>query len=292
MHSSMTPASQYLVALAEQIIQPYTQLPTVRAAMITGSAAKGLSDYYSDIDMTVYYADELPDDEALHAIRRQHGSPERKWLLGDRASGSFAEAYLLHGIEVQIGHTTIAAWEESMAEVLEELVVDTPTQKALEGTLACKSLYGAAYIDHWKARIANYPPALAEAMVKKHLVFFPVWALEPHFRTRDATVWYYQILVEASQNLVAILAGLNHLYFTTFQFKRMHRFIDQMSIAPENLAARLEKLFQTDMQSALAELESLVAETVKLVETHLPHIDTTSAKRRLGWRQQPWQPAK
>lgn len=287
---TMTPASDYLVQLAQRVVQPYTQLPGVRAAMVTGSAAKGLSDYYSDLDLTIYYADELPSEETLHQIRQQQGGGERKWLLGDRADHAIAEGFDLHGIEVQIGHTTIAAWEAEMAEVLEKLDCASPTQKALEGTLACQPLYGQSYIDEWKRRLHTYPPALAEAMVKKHLTFFPVWGLEPHFRTRDATVWYYQILVEAAQNIVGVLAGLNRLYFTTFQFKRMHRFLDQMEIAPPDLAARLERLFHAEMPQALLELETLVTETIALVERYMPSIDTTKAKRRLGWRQQAWQP--
>lgn len=286
----MTEQSEYLVALARRIVQPYTLLPTCKAAMVTGSAAKGLSDNYSDLDLTIYYDAELPSEDDLTLIRQHHGAAERKWLLGDRAEGGFAEAYDLDGIEVQIGHTTIANWEADIAKVLIELDCDSPLQKALEGTLACQALYGAAYIDQWQARLAAYPPALAEAMVKKHLAFFPIWGLEAHFRTRHAPIWYYQILVEAAQNIVGVLAGLNRLYFTTFQFKRMGRFVQQMTIAPVDLTLRLERLFAAEQSMALAELEALVAETITLVETYMPTIDTTKAKRRLGWRQQPWQP--
>ncbi len=60
--------------------------------------------------------------------------------------------------------------------------------------------------------------------------------------------------------------------------------------AHQQAALRLERLFQSERQTALIELEALVAETVTLVETYMPTIDTTKAKRRLGWRQQPWQP--
>lgn len=286
----MTEQSDYLVALARRVVQPYTQLPTCQAAMVTGSAAKGLSDHYSDLDLTLYYGEELPSEDALASIRQQHGAAARKWLLGDRNEGGFAEAYDLYNIEVQIGHTTIANWEADMDKVLIELDCDSPLQKAMEGTLACQALYGEAYIQAWQTHLAAYPPALAEAMVRKHLAFFPMWGLEPHFRTRNATIWYYQTLVEAAQNIVGVLAGLNRLYFTTFQFKRMGRFLQQMAIAPPDLAVRVERLFQSEQQSALAELETLVAETVTLVETYMPTVDTTKAKRRLGWRQQPWQP--
>ena len=285
----MTPESSYLLRLSKIIALPYTQLATLKAAMVTGSAAKGLSDRYSDIDMTMYYADELPDEDALNAIRVELGGSERRWLLGDRDTGSFAEAYELHGIEVQIGHTTIASWEKTIAFVQEKLDVESSAQKAMEGTLACKALYGAAYIERWQKQIGNYPAALGEAMVRKNLQFFAIWGLEPHFSTRDAPLWYYEILVETAQRLVAVLAGLNRLYFTTFQFKRQRRFIEQMAIKPSEFADRLESLFSAELQLALTQIEALVGETIGLIETHMPDIDTTAAKHRLGWRHQPWQ---
>lgn len=285
----MTPESQYLTQLAQQITEPYTALPTLKAVMITGSAAKGLSDQYSDIDMTMYYTDHLPDEAALDTIRTDLGGSERRWVIGDRDTGSFAEAYGLHGIEVQIGHTQIDKWEETIEFVHNAEDVETTAQKAMEGTLACKALFGEAYIDRWKAQIAAFPPDLGKAMVEKNLQFFAVWGLEPHFRTRDATIWYYQILVETAQRLVGVLAGLNQLYFTTFQFKRQRRFIEQMTIKPDNFADRIENLFAANLGDALSELEALVSETIALVETHMPDVDTSKAKARIGWRQQAWQ---
>ena len=62
----------------------------------------------------------------------------------------------------------------------------------------------------------------------------------------------------------------------------------QMEIAPENLTDRLEALFKHAAPVAVSELEALVRETVELVEIHMPQIDTSSAKQKLGWRQQPW----
>lgn len=286
----MTPASHYLLDLARLVADAYRPLPTARAGMVTGSAAKGLSDYYSDLDMTMYYEGELPDEALLQSIRQGLGGSTRKWLIGDPAEGGFAEAFDLNGIEVQIGHTTIAAWEKEMGEVLERHNPDTPLHKALEGTLHCRPLFGESYLAAWQEKIRAYPDRLAEAMVKKHLAFFPVWGLEPHFRTRDATIWLHQLLVEATHNLMGVLAGLNRLYFTTFQFKRMGYFVDQMAIKPADLPARIELIFAADLHSAVTTLEDLVAETVALVDFHMPAVDTAAARRRQGWRQKPWEP--
>ncbi|MCB0044800.1 MAG: hypothetical protein KDD92_05170 [Caldilineaceae bacterium] len=283
-------ASRYLTDLAAWIAAPYAELPGARAGMVTGSAAKGLADYYSDLDMTMYYAETLPTDDTLAETRRRFGAAERKWLLGDPAEGSFAEAFDVNGIEVQIGHTTIAAWEAGIDQVLVELDCATPLQKALEGTLACQALFGEALIHRWKERIAAYPPELAQAMVRHNLRFFPLWALETHFRKWDATIWYYETLVEMCQHLVGVLAGLNRLYFTTFQFKRATRFIEEMSIRPRNLAPRLDALFRQELDQALPELKALVTETVMLVEAEMPDIDTEPVRSRLARRHAPWQP--
>lgn len=284
----MTPQSKALLELAARVVAPYTTLPSIVAAMVTGSSAKGIADEFSDLDMTMYYDGDLPSEEDLRVLRESHGALARKWIIGDRASGSFAEAYVVERVEVQIGHTTVAAWEESIAEVLEGLDCTSPAQKALEGTLACRALYGEAHVERWKARIRAYPRPLGEAMVKKHLGFFPIWGLEHQFCTRDATIWYHEMLVQAAQNLVGILAGLNGLYFTTFQFKRMGRFLDAMTICPPELGPRVESLFRDDPGRAGSTLESLVRETLALVDEHMPSIDTAAARARLGWRQQPW----
>lgn len=127
-------------------------------------------------------------------------------------------------------------------------------------------------------------------VTSSHLKFFPIWGLKSHFQTRDATIWYQQILVETAHNLLAVLAGLslNCLYFTTFQFKRMHSFIAEMTIKPLNLATRLETLFCGELEHVLPEIETLVQKTITLVEQHMPHIDTTSAKARIAWEHKAW----
>lgn len=283
----MTDATTYLLNLARQIARPYTALPQLRAFMVTGSVAEGEADFYSDLDMTAYY-EELPSPEALPAIREQNGGVEPIWQLGNREEGGFIEGYTVNGVECQFGHITLAAWEEQMAQVREKLDVTSPLAKALSGTLICIPLYGETLIQAWQAKIADFPEPLAQAMVKHYLTFFPLWGYQGRLGPRDATLWQYQSLVEAVQNILGVLAGLNRLYYTTFQFKRMARFISQMEHAPADLAPRLDRLFKTDIGTAAGELEKLVEEVVTLVETHMPEIDTGQVRKRLGWRGRPW----
>jgi hypothetical protein len=285
----MNDASRYLMAIARRNARAYAALPEAQAIMVAGSVAQGQCDFYSDIDMMVYY-DALPAEEALGAAREQNGGTARRWLAGDREAGSVAESYPVRGVECQVVHATIAAWERDMATVLQQLDVTSPLQKALSGLLEGVPLHGEPLIREWQARAADYPAALARAMVEGHLAFFPIWGLEEQLATRDATLWRYEALVEAVQHLLAVLAGLNRLYFSPYQFKRAEAFIAKMDIAPENLAARLEALFRAELRTAGRELEALVRETLDCVEPQMPEVDTSGPRRLLGWRQTPWQP--
>jgi hypothetical protein len=281
-------ARVYLLGLARRTAAVYAAIPQARAVMVTGSVAEEQCDFFSDLDMTVYY-DQLPAEQAIDAARERNGGSERIWLLGDRGD-SFAEGYRLGEVECQIGHTTVENWERDIATVREGLEVATPLHKALDGTLHCIPLYGEELLRGWQATIAQFPDALAEAMVRHYLDFFPLWYLRERFAARDATLWEQQIFVETGQNLLGVLAGLNRLYYTTFQFKRMRRFVAQMQAAPANFAARLDAPFQADRETAIDALEQLVAETTALVEAQMPQVDTSRVRRRLGQRQQRWRP--
>jgi predicted nucleotidyltransferase len=64
----MTEASRYLLALAEHVAAAYLAHTAPRSILLTGSAADGTSDYYSDLDLIAYY-DRLPTDDQLAAAR-------------------------------------------------------------------------------------------------------------------------------------------------------------------------------------------------------------------------------
>ena len=283
-----TPESIYLRTLAQRISTPYVALPNTRAAMLSGSAAEGISDRYSDIDMMIYYDDELPPEDALALARHHNGSSTRLWTIDDRANGSLLEAYAVNGVECQISHVTLAVWQQGMESVLRDLDVETPLQKALEGTVHGIPLHGTALIEQWKATVAAYPDALAQKMVEQYLRFAPLWLLQERLLGRDATLWRYQMLVENGHHLLAVLAGLNHVYFSSFQFKRMHFFTERLALKPDNLAARLEACFTQESRTAISDLTSLIADTVTLIEQHMPTIDTGRIRARLQQHQAPW----
>lgn len=286
--SAMNQASQYLLELAKQKIKPYIANPQTRAAMITGSTATGQADFYSDVEMFIYY-EHLPPKEELQFARQQNQGSEPILTIDDYSNGWFGESYYIDGVEFQIGCLTVAFWERDMARILQQLYT-SPLQKALSGMLDCIPLYGEDLISQWKKQVANYPDSLARAMVEKYLNFVPIWALQEELAVRDTTLFQHQIRLEAGQNILGILAGLNRLYYTTFQLKRMKKFIEKMNIAPQNLYERLEAIFHQAPLSTTSQLKELVSETVELVELNMPEIDTSKVKKSLVKKQHSWEP--
>lgn len=284
----MNDASGYLLKLAQRVAEPYRQLPQLHAMIVTGSVADGNADVYSDLDLIAYY-DALPSDDELAAARQRNKAENFVWFVHAREEGTVADMYDVQGVQCQLMHNTIAAWEQQMCLIFEQHEVATPLHKAMSGVQKSIPLHGAELIAQWKAQIARYPEPLARAMVEHHLQFFPLWGLQAYLDTRDALLWRYQMLLEAAQNILGVLAGLNRRYYTTFQFKRTRHFTAELAIAPVNLADRLEYLFQADPGLAAAELERLVQEVAELVERHMPEVDTSGARRRIGWRRPAWQ---
>jgi hypothetical protein len=278
-----TPESSRLEDLAQRVSRAYLDLPHIAAGILTGSVAAGEADGFSDLDIILYH-EMLPSDAELAEAWRSNGSPLRVWRAGDPAGDGFMEAYRIDDVECQFAHTTVAAWEREMADVLERFNHARVTQKALEGLLHSVPLVGEARIRQWQERARRYPDGLGRAMIQNHLDIFPLWAVPYVATRRDATIWWHEMLVEASYKVLAILAGLNGVYFSKFQFKRMNAFCARLERSPPDVSRRLEVFFGGSPAEAAEALETLVRETLDMVNTDRPEIDTSALRDKIGKR--------
>jgi hypothetical protein len=126
-------------------------------------------------------------------------------------------------------------------------------------------------------------------MVGHYLNFFPVWQMGDRFFARDANLWFHQIRAETIQKILGVLASLNQIYYTPFQFKHMGAFVGQLSVAPDNLYARIEMLLGAEPRVAAELLGMLVLETIALVEREMPQFDTAAVHRQIDRKFEPWQ---
>ena len=241
-----TPESRYLLGLAQAVAAAYRQHTAPTGILLTGSVAEGLSDRDSDLDLIAYY-DDLPSPTQLSAVREAIRDALSDMVIRRTYHHDMVEEYTLRGVECQIGITSVAGWEADLAVVLDDHTPGTLTEKAIIGLLAGRALYGEDLIDRWKSRAVRYPDGLAPASVSHHLRgIVPLWLSPRRWAPRDATIFWHQALADSAVHLLGALAGTNCRYYSTFQFKRLHRFCDELTTAPVRLADRLDGVFSLD----------------------------------------------
>ena len=282
----MEPASEHLRLLARRIVDETRKRVALRAALLAGSAGRGDADHYSDIDLLLY-VDQIPSPDVVAGVRQAVGGIGGGPRVQPTEQFS-TEEFDLNGVRVELSFAAVSWTDARLDDLLERLIdFDSPSQKMLSGLLEGLPLYGHELVARWKARVERYPEPLRRKMVQRYWSFFPLWYGSAAMEKRDAELWRLDVLMEAAFNLLGVLAGLNRLYFTRFQFKRTRAFVASMKIAPERLADRLESLFRLDPESAAAELGCLVEETAVLIEEQLPGLDV-ELRFPPGTAQQPW----
>jgi hypothetical protein len=272
----MNQASQWRIQLAREIASWYAPHMQVRMIALGGSAARGQADPYSDLDLAIYW-DQL-DDAWLAEPPLQAAGGERftfRKLFDDQVA---VEQYQVGEAKVDVAHFSLAWWEQSVADVLERADMAPEKQEVLDGFLSAILFHGAPLYEQWRMRIAAYPDQLARRMVRQHLAFYPEWVLRQHGLARGDLLSFYDMLCEMIKHLLAVLAGLNHVYLSVEKPKRSADLLRRLPIAPRDAAARVQALLTIDSEQAITALADLIGEVIDLVEQHMPEIDTTRTR--------------
>ncbi|MGI8857261.1 MAG: hypothetical protein ACR2JW_16070 [Thermomicrobiales bacterium] len=265
-----------LLTLARRVAGVYTASEKARAIAVLGSVSRRQSDAVSDIDLGVYY-ETMPTEEEIAAGRDALGGAT--WLRIFTSADALADSFTVDGVECQVIHCTVARFGADLSAVLDDYDTEHEKHAVVGGILDALPLFGADVIAGWQARAATYPDALAQAVVRDHLRFWPYQVLEQRIVPRDAPLFLHKVLLDDVKNLLAVLSGLNRLY-PQLEFKRLDAYVARMRIAPPNVATRIKQALSAEPLTAIAMLRALIEETLALVERHMPEIDTTEARRR------------
>ncbi len=278
----MDEATEHVRALARRVVAAALELGPLRAALLAGSGARGDADRYSDVDLLLY-VDEPVEEGRLERLCEALGG-ERLLRLGPELV-----QFEVGGVAVQVVYYTLARLDDELdtALVRHEEVIDSPNQKLLSGLLEGLVLYGEDVVAPRRERAEAYPEPLRRAAIEQHWQFFPLWYYGPAMAGRDAELWRLDMLLDASFNLLGVLAALNRVWYARFQLKRVRAFEAKLRLAPPRLADRLESLFALPPDEAADELARLVVETKALVEAELPDLELP-LRRGPGERLQPW----
>jgi hypothetical protein len=267
--------------LARRNAAAYASNPDVRTILLVGSVAKGHADDSSDIDMTVYYDRPLTREyyERVCESARESGGG----VYHGSAEEGFAVYHYIDGIKCDSGHIGIEKGEEEFRALLDKTELDTNERILLSGFQDGVPLHGEAWFAEWKERMRDHPARLAPEIARAAIRFHPRWVLEKMGIERGETLFVYESLIQAADNIVTILCGVNRIY-PPGKLKGMRWTIEKMSVAPERLADRLESLFGVDERTAVDDLYALIDETLDLVERHLPEVSTARAREVIGMK--------
>lgn len=271
-------------AIAQRVADAHVALaPEALTAMVFGSTVSGIADEISDVDMSIVF-ETLPAPADLLGACQRAGGGAWTWRNDSAEDASLAVGFDLDGIEVQIAYTEQRILEADLDTLLVAHDPTTLNHKVAEGLLVAEPLLGDARLQQWRARVTQFPQALADAMMRHFLAEPTPWSWFVRLRRRDGALWCREMQVDACYRLFGTLAGLNRQYFTVYQFKRMHRFAGQLALAPPNLADRVEALLEAPLSQAFELLYALDGEVLALVAAHAPQIDLAAAlDRRTRW---------
>jgi predicted nucleotidyltransferase len=281
----MNNASLWRFTLAQRIAASYARNPKVVAIQVAGSVGRGTADRYSDIEIDVYYAAPPTVAERRAAVA---GCGALLDSL-DEDADEWEEQMLLDGVHAATSTFLVSTLERYLREVVDEAQIAPAAQTRLFSLQHAVPLLGHEWVEQWRARAAHYPPALTEAMLREHLPFRGFGYGEEMLAARGDVLLLYRIFGEIGRQLIGALHGLNRRYLATPDgLKWMEETLAAMPIQPPATAARLKTALRSEPVAALRGFKELCAETLRLVETHLPTFDTTPYWATFHRQRQVW----
>ena len=114
----MNGASKWRIGLAEYLSRPYLDHESVKMLCLGGSAAKGISDEYSDLDIIVYWED--MDSAFIEGSPLEKDFGLRRTALLSQHPGTYLESYHIDGLKADFGHSTLKQWDEWVSPLIED----------------------------------------------------------------------------------------------------------------------------------------------------------------------------
>jgi nucleotidyltransferase-like protein len=249
----VTERSETLRALAERVA---ALLPAhVEDVVLTGSAARGMADELSDIELLVI-SDRLPDE--LPFAEQQSWSPGVEGAMW--YGGSF------EGEKVELVWWTPAYVEERVRAIRAGEIVDHARLRTAEAIVNGIPLRGERHAE-LRARLSGYPDGLTARIVDDVTDEWVDWvdSQRSNLRPGDGLV-LAQALVAAAEGILRVVFALNETWEPGW--KRLAARVEPLAVKPDGLARRIDAAVRDlDLQA----LRALAAETLALA----PQTDKT-----------------
>lgn len=290
----MNAASQWRYLFAQQLVPIYAGNPHVAAVLLGGSTARGHADRYSDIELGVFWRHPPTDIERWTAANAISGDLVNIYPY-DPAEEVWCDDFMLgrrhpdqpkSGVLLEVVHHTTDFLQRTFDAVLQHSNPDARKQNLIAAIVDGLPLYQMALVQEWKIRAANYPDALAVAVVNRYGLIDHFWRWEMWLARSTNLMQLYYSFAQVQQQILHVLLGLNGVYY--FGFKWLDVVAERLRHKPEDLVRRFSQVYQVTPAAGARELAALVEETYALVEQYLPQVNVARLRAVFRYQRPIW----
>lgn len=230
---------------------------------LTGSSARGIATAESDIEIN-FWVDELPSLDSRKQWIQSLNVTDIQAMIEPRPDNSYWVNGVYKGIELEAGWQTFTDLDLALTDLIESRTTDHKALRLAELVISAKLLRGSGALSKWQALLANYPPLLADKLIKDALTgWFNVDWLENH---------QTQATIKADVHRIwRIIFALNHQWEINWKYADYS--LPNLKIYPKNITNRLTAIQQSSTQEATFSLLELIIDTLSLIK---PNIDNHS----------------
>lgn len=237
-----------------------------REAILSGSAARGVSDEGSDIEI-VFYVDGFPLRSACEDWLQRVGASDI--VFGTESSGEDQRwvFFVFREIWVEAGWQLLAAHEQRLDTLAQGRV-------AAHGPLTLAwimqhavSLRSVGLLQRWRQKLARYPETLPQKILTDATHF---WCF-PHFLAvrwalirRGEQLALLERLYQDTRNMLRILFAINQQWEP--DWKWLGEEMDRLTIKPRHLLERIDAIFlEPNLERRVALSMGLLRDVLALV---------------------------
>jgi hypothetical protein len=256
------------LALAERAARVYAPNQKLAALTVAGAVGAGLADRFSDLELDCYWFDPPSDLDRSGPVHVLGGELEALWDY-DQDEEEWSDGYRLGELEVTVSSFLVSTIDRFVDDVVLRTDTDPVKHMRMAALHRSRPLHGPELISAWRAR-AGYPDKLVAAVVERSLGpdVLRGWGNREALASRGDDLAVHDLLSRAGHAVFGAVLALNGVYSPHRMIKWQSRLIGELDVMPEHFAERLHRLCTSGNAPALKEAETLLADTVQLVQAH------------------------